>query len=296
MSLPSILASAAAPAIINGLFGGSAPKNPYSPEITGALGAASGNAGALSGAGQQQLGAFNSFAPTATGQVNSYLNLLNQNPYTDSFSASQLANASNGLQGNYQAAGSNLTQQLANRGIGGGGLGGASSALAGGLAGIDLSKAGTLSQLQNSNAMNAIQQRYANLGQAANVAQGYAGQLFGQGTGALNQGAGIDLGVAQGYQGLSNQQQQSNEGYAQQLGGLGGALGNLAGSMYGAPSTGSNGSNSIPSQFQSLLGPLPGNSSNPFYTTQPNGALLTQYGAQGAPGGYVGNNYVGITQ
>ena len=237
-------------AALSGLFGGSgqAPNVPYTNQITGDIGSEEvggqnnyGTAGNLSSLGNQQTGAFNAFAPTATNQTNSYLNLLNQNPYTDSYSAGQLANATSGLNTAYGQGVSQLQQSLGSRGLGGdGSSGGMNSTMAGGLTALGAGKAQTLGQTANQIAMNAIQQRYQNLGTAQGVASNYANQLYGQGVGAdqaavaANQSAaGIFGNAAQQYLGLGGLQQGANQQYQQQLGGVGSLLGYGLGSVFG---------------------------------------------------------------
>jgi len=213
-------------ALLGGLLGGSSPQVPYSGDITNALQQQGQNASALSQLGQNQIGAFNQFAPTANAQTQSYINLLNQNPYTDSYSAAQLANSTQGLNNAYGGADSQLMQQLQQRGLGGdGSTGGMNSTLAGGLTALNAGKANTLAQTANQIAMNAIQQRYANLGQAQGVATNYANQLYGQGAGATGNAGSLYGQQAQGYMGLSGQQQALNSQYQQQLSGLGSLLG-----------------------------------------------------------------------
>jgi hypothetical protein len=248
--------SAAAP-LIGGLLGGSGT-SPYSATqqqgINGAFNGAqqlNGVGSLLQGTGQQANQAYQSFAPTAGNQVQSDINLLNQNPYTDSYSTALLNQSNANNAGNFEAARSNLTQGLESRGLAGsgGGSGNASSALAGGLSGINSQQAATSSGLQNNIATNAIQQRYANLAQAAQLAQQYSGQLYGQGVGGLTAAQGaygqagqLDLGAAGAANNLAQQQIGQNNQYTSALGGAASTLGSLPGILGAGSSLGGVGS------------------------------------------------------
>lgn len=282
MSLGSIFA-AAAPSLIGGLFGGSG-SSPYSAQqlqgINGALNSSqnlNGVGSILQNTGATANAAYNQFAPEAGTEVQQDINLLNQNPYTDSYSTALLNQANGNNAGAFRAAGSNLTQSLASRGLAGTGAQGSnSSALSGGLSGIQSQQAATSAGLQNNIATNAIQQRYSNLANAAQLAQQYSGQLYGQGTGALSaagtaydQSGQMGLGAAGAANNLGQQQAAQNNQYSSLLGSLGSNSGLMSILGLGGSSSGSGG---VGSSSSSSGSPVPNYSTDtsmiPGYTNK----------------------------
>ena len=233
---------------LSGLFGGGDSKDYGSSGDLSAgrrylnqENALGGQYGNLSSQAMGQYGADNGQYRSAAGN---YANLLQQNPYTDQYSAAQLAQSGAGTSAAYSRARANLQANAAGMGLGGGG----GSALSGGLAGIDASQAGTLSGQQNQLALQAIAQHRQNMGQLTDLYGGIAGQDYGRGTSALGAQEGVDRSLAGSYLGLGDQERNMEIGYQQQMNqatsaGLG-SLGSSLGAAGGYKAAGGYGGNS----------------------------------------------------
>lgn len=281
-----------------GLFGGGGQvKNPYGGQATSDYNAADKNftqqsdyGTNLGNYGQSLMTQGQNFAPTQQAGLTSYLGALTANPYTDTFATAQFSRANSGATQGYQAARANLESQLGARGMAS--PGGNSSMLAGGLAGIDAAAAGNSANLKNSLALDAYNQRLQNLGMANQAAAGYAQQLYGQGVGATEGGAGIVGSAGQNQLQAGNewsnfgQQQTVNSAAAQQNSASNfGGLGSLGGYILGGGAGGA--ASAIPGAM-SMVAPSGG--SSPY-----SGQLMPQnYIGAPAPGytGYpLGSNY-----
>lgn len=205
--------------ILGGLFGTDRSGQSYdkAQNYYGQVGGAASQYGQLaSGA----LGSYNTYNPQYQQAVNSYSNLLSQNPYTDQFSTQQLAGATQGMNADYARAGANLQAQDAQRGF----L--SSSNLQGGLSGLQAAQLGQMGQARNNLAMQAIQQNYQNKANLTNLLGGVSSGYYNQGTNALGQSAALNSGLGADYMNLGNQQHAQ---YQQNIGNVLGGVSALAG-------------------------------------------------------------------
>ena len=164
------------------LGGGHVGTNPYASQQSNAAASLGGVASGYGQFGQGELGQYDRFSPQYDQAVTQDARLLQSDPYTDSYSAGKIAQATGTTTAAYQSAKANLQAEMARRGISGGG------AEVGGLAGIEASRAGAISGAANNVAMQSVQQRYQNAdaltnlysGATKSAEQGYLDALGGQ--------------------------------------------------------------------------------------------------------------------
>lgn len=231
------IAAAAAPALIGGLagaFGGSRQNtNPYAGQVNAAANQLGDVAGAFGGIGKTATGDYNNYSQSARAANAQYAGYLQSDPYTDQYSTARINQATNGTNAAYMAAKSNLSAELARRG-----LGGDSSTLAGGLAGIESARANTIGTAQNNLALEASNARGQRLGQLNALQSGAAQNAFGDATQSYG-GADAAYGkIGSLYSGLNEQANQqaniANGQQAQAIGQFAGGLGQLFAGRPGA--------------------------------------------------------------
>jgi len=214
---------------LGSLLGGKRKPSAYEQQQA-ALAQQQGNlANTLQGYGNQAQGDYNKYNQQSQRAIGDYADLLRQNPYTDQYSTNQLGAMTAGVNGDAQAAQSNLAAQLAQRGISD------SSALTGGLTAIANNRNNAIAGARQNLYGQSVQNQYDRSQQLANLlsgtANGYRGaaeSYLGQAMGGYGS-AGSQYGqlAQQDYnqQNQWNQQQGQNASIYGQLGGL------LAGAM-----------------------------------------------------------------
>lgn len=226
MGFPAALAGASA---LVGLLGGSKNYN-SGPDLTQGRQ----NLNALSGVGAAYgslaNGAANNYAADNTGYraaLGNEAQYLETDPYTSSRDAADLAAGTSGATQAYQKANSDLSADLAARGIKDG------SILGGGLAYNAAQRAGSLASAQNELANNKINARNANTSALLNLYSGAANQDWGRQSDALGAEGGIDQNLASNYLDLGGREQQEETASKLNVNSMLGAAGSVAGSAYG---------------------------------------------------------------
>ena len=195
---------------LGSLFGGgSAPQNPFMPQINSELTNANQMASDLSGLGASAANTYSQFGPQANQATENYARYLQQNPYTSAYSTALLNQATNGTTTAYQQARAQLQSQLASRGMGGSGL------EAGGLAGLDASQAATMGMAQNNLALQEVNQLGLNRQALVNLLSGAAGAGYGQASAGYGDAAGIYNNAASLYGSLGDAQMNADADYQQ---------------------------------------------------------------------------------
>lgn len=188
---------------------------------TAAMTAAGGAAAAQGQLGAQAGQQYGNYIAPANTAVNKYSTTLGYNAYTDPTTAGFLNARTSGMTGDTARAGTNLTANLAGRGIMGN-----SSMLTGGLAAIDAAAAGELAGARNDLANNEYTQTLANEGTNAGLLTGQRDTAFGQEEGANQDQFSDQMSLAQ----MQYQQQQAAQ---QALMGTVGAVAGLGGAAFG---------------------------------------------------------------
>lgn len=215
-------------------FGGGPSLAPYQAGENAAAGQVSTAAGNTGGIASTAGNNFTTFNPYAVSATQKYGTALSQDPFTDTYSTTALSNATQGTTAAYQSAKAALSTDLASRGIGSG----ASSSLTGGEANIGSAEAGQMSSAAQQLAQLKVEQHLSQLGEAAGLYSGAANTAEGQAVGAnqvsgqlASEGANI---YSNEYQQALQQQQQQQAG----LTSLFSTLGNVGGTLMGAPGAG----------------------------------------------------------
>lgn len=226
MGLPAIFSGIGAAGSLINAFGGGG--NTGAQQQT--LGNINGIAGNINGQAQTQLNALPGLSGTANAANNNYANYLSQDPWTSGNNAAYLANMTNGMTGAYNQARSQLTQNLASRG-----LTGPSSANAGAQTGLLSSELGTLGRAQNNLANQQVASTGQRLGTLENFDQGLQTQGYNRAMGGLGQALGAYQTTYGDQSQLAQQQQNQQNQNAAGVGGAFSTLGNVLGRGGGYP-------------------------------------------------------------
>lgn len=197
----------------------------YYGQATNALNNVRSNAGTYGNIYGQNNALAQGYGQNYQDALKQYTDYLGQNPNTDQFSTMQLNNATAGMDGDYQRAGANLTNNLASRGFVGD-----SSMLGGGQASLAAARLAALGNARNQVAMNANQQYGQNLAQRQNILNGAQGMYYGRAQDALGQQTGLQNGLSQSYMGIGNMYQQQHQ---QNIGNVLGGISSIASTLGG---------------------------------------------------------------
>lgn len=181
-------------------------------------------------AGGQDL--YNSVAPQYSSAVQRVSQRLQQDPYTDNYSAQTLAKSTAGVERDYQAANANLAADNARRGLGPG-----SGADVGGRAAIEMGRAGTMATARGNLAYRQIADRDSRDQELLQLLGGTRREGLEQEMAGYGQEDALDQYLSQMYGGIVSEEEQRREAARARksatMNALLGAAGTVAGGYLG---------------------------------------------------------------
>jgi hypothetical protein len=211
------------------LFKKNGNTDPYGADRNRATGQLGINSGLYDNLRQSSASLFNAADPAFQKTFGRVRNLLETDPYTDSYSAAQLAGATAGTERAYQAAKANLADDLAQRGLSESGL------MTGGLGAIENGRASILAGAGNDLAMRKIDDQRERALQLLGIEGGVRSQALGEEEAALGAQDNNSRFLASLFsnlgQGELDRRLRQEDSFNSLLSGLGSAAGSYYGSL-----------------------------------------------------------------